>query len=108
MKSLLEDYLTQKGIIFNSYNEIILNHNASVSFNDKTGEYEFNITKWRYNCEMPSFTDAEIRDYLKAEYIQAHTEHIQYKYSDDKTTQDSKINDLNSLTEIEDIKNFII
>jgi hypothetical protein len=105
MKDLILQHLIDQGITEEDYSVQFLRFTTKC-YEDENGDCVIQFPVWKFNCDEPSFTSAEIKDALKADYIEAHTDGIEVKYANDEVTKTAKISELNALTDLDDIKNY--
>lgn len=104
MKALIQQYLLDQGIN-EPFSASFLRYTEKLTINEDD-IYYLEFPRWRFNCPPPTFTSQQIKDSIKDEYITLHTEGIQNKYLNDEYSKQQKINELNSLIQLNDIKNF--
>ena len=105
MKNLIEQYLSDQGILSEPYSIQFLRFTTKI-YRNEAGSCCVEFPKWHFNCPRPTFTPRQIEDELKSEYVESHIEGIETKYLNDAVTKQSKLDELNALTVLEDIKNF--
>lgn len=100
MKALIELYLTEQGIKEEPYKVQFLRFTTQLD-----DDYNLTFPKWRFNCPRPEFTPQEVKDACKCDLVESMTNGINNKLTGDEAT--NKIDELNSLTDLKDIKNFV-
>lgn len=104
MKSLIEQYLLNQGILIEDYSVQINRFSVSISANT------FEFVKWYFNCPKPNFTLEEVKDCMLNEKIDAIDDGINEKFKDDEATRLAKISEMtaeiNALATLEEIVNY--
>jgi hypothetical protein len=105
MKKLINQYLSEQNILIENYSVTFLKFSTKL-YKNENNEWFAEFPKWRFNCPKPNFTSLEVENALKEEYIEAHTDGINNKYANDEITKQAKLDELNSLTDLEEIINY--
>lgn len=66
MKALIEQYLSEQGIIAEPYKVQFLRFTTKL-YKDENDKYCLEFPMWRFNCPKPKFTHQEIESFLNAE-----------------------------------------
>lgn len=103
MKALIEQYLSDQGIASEPFRVQFLRYTEKL-YLDENGNCCLEFPKWSFPCPKPVFTSQEIEDCYKAELKEALIEGVNNKLSGQEATD--KIDELQALTDLEDIKNF--
>lgn len=103
MKALIEQYLSDQGIKPEPFKVQFLRYTEKL-YTDDEGNCCLEFPKWSFPCPKPTFTSQEIKDCYKEELIESIIDGINNKLTGDAATD--KIDELNTLTKLEDIKNF--
>jgi hypothetical protein len=103
MKALIEQYLSDQGIKEEFYSVQFLRFTTNL-YRDEDNKYHLEFPVWRFACPKPEFTPQEIENACSMELRDSLIDGINNKLSGQEATD--KIDELNALTDLEDIKSF--